>query len=468
MGIMSLFGKILAFLNVLGVFGVLALGLMTYTKKVQWQSACAFQELMITGLPLDRNQIDAEGFPSFDDLSPTLVKQLPGLQGSSLLTQIDAVEAAHGTVVDKTTQGDTVQQIAALAPAAVPFTSDAGRYTDLLLIRRWLPPDADGLRAGLANIKAALAKAHADAEAVVKDMAPMPDRPKRTYAEAFREAADTQGGMPKVPFVREYLRAQAAEPTLAFDALFGKMLERIKQGLTDDLDYPYKAAKTGVLTYREWTPPAQNQPESWVEKSTSKPSGPAFQKYLIVRYLYNVLPTTATTEERTPAQGDWAAPAVKKIISIVGLEAFPAALHEQASRLGKLQASLRVESGVAHTIASELARQVERDRLEFTAQHAKILEYLRTQAALVADRAERYVRAKGAADKQALLLASAQALNAGLQKSLDDLRGETLQVLGEVRAYTKDFHAIQQKTRDAAEMLQRLEGEIRRRERLAQ
>jgi len=38
---MSLFGKILAFLNLLGVTGVLALGLMTYSKKQAWQNACA-------------------------------------------------------------------------------------------------------------------------------------------------------------------------------------------------------------------------------------------------------------------------------------------------------------------------------------------------------------------------------------------------------------------------------------------
>jgi hypothetical protein len=461
---MSLFGKILAFLNVLGVFGVLALGLMTYSKKLQWQNACALQELMLTGLALDENQIDVEGFLAFENQSAANVKQLPGLQTGTVLTQIKAVEDAHNAMVEKTKSDDLATQIVAKARAAVPFTSDAGRYADLLLIQRWLNKDLPMKP----DLKTQLKQAAADAEATVKDKGPMADRKEpRTFAEAFREFANIQPGLPKTPFVRAYLKAHANEPAAGFEALYGKMIEGIHQGVDDDLEYPYKAAMTGTIKYRHWDEGKEKEFATSQEISTTKPSGPGVQKHLIVRYLYNTIPTVATAEEQAVAQGDYAAPAVKRVVSIVGLEAFPGVLHEQAGRIGRMQEQLQAESGAAVTITSELAKQIERDRSEFTAQHSKLLEYLRSQAVLVADRNERLTRATKAANDQGVLVASSKAINDALQKDLDTLRADTLANLAEVRAYTKDFHTIQMKTRDAAELLQRLESEIRRRERLA-
>jgi hypothetical protein len=439
---MSLFGKILAFLNILGVAGVFALGLMTYTKKQQWQTAVALQEMYLKGLPVNAQETDEKGNNLLDNLSESNVKTL--LAGGPIVkTQVDEVTRVHSSMKQATEQGEVPAQILAKARALVPFATDAGRYYELVLLQHWLAADKDRVQ-----LKADLASA---AAAVVD----MNDRPAgRLPKEAFREFVTIKGGWPRTPFVLAYINAMGEQPNPDFEKTYTAALDSINANLTAELEAVFQAALTGDV--------GDGKPGSPSIKSSS-----ATQRYLIVRYLYNAAPTIATPQEMTTAAGDWAPLPIKRVIAVVGLEAFPNVLIEQAARIGYIEQQLRVESTVPNAIVSELVRHIERERAEFTAQHSKLIDYLRAQAAIVADRTERLKSAKKAADEQDKLVASSKAINEKLQKSMDDLRVEIQDYLAGVRDSTKRLHGIQMKTRDAAESLQRLESEIRRRERLA-
>src|SRR5262245_29681420 len=130
---MSLLGKILAFLNVLGVVGVLALGAMTYSKKQAWANAVALQELRLRGLPLDEKELDNQGVPLVENLNDDNVKALLG--GRFVRTQADEVEYAHAQLKNLETAGTQQDQIKALAAALVPFTTEFSRYTELVLLQ---------------------------------------------------------------------------------------------------------------------------------------------------------------------------------------------------------------------------------------------------------------------------------------------------------------------------------------------
>src|SRR5436305_12465925 len=64
--VMSLFGKVLAFLNVLGVLGLAALASMDYARRQAWAYAVFRHDLVVDGLPLDRQATDDQGRPLYE------------------------------------------------------------------------------------------------------------------------------------------------------------------------------------------------------------------------------------------------------------------------------------------------------------------------------------------------------------------------------------------------------------------
>ena len=58
---MSLFGKLLAILNVLVAIGFVALAVMDWQARHQWTHAVFLHERAIEGLPLDNTERDPDG-----------------------------------------------------------------------------------------------------------------------------------------------------------------------------------------------------------------------------------------------------------------------------------------------------------------------------------------------------------------------------------------------------------------------
>jgi hypothetical protein len=437
---MSLFGKILAFLNVLGVFGVLALGLMTYSKKLQWQNAVEIQRMMLQGLALDNKQLDEESSGlAVDNQSDANIKQV--VPGPFVKTQVEEVERVHNIVKSKIGAApDAPSQLNELALALGPFAVDLDQYVKVKLIQRWMQ-DAQSIQ----DLKTQLSAAATAAAGRNKE-----ERTERSDEEAFREFVNLLGGGPKTPFVNAYIKAMKEKPGQPFDANFDAAIASLLADLTADLDALYAAAHNGTVVGT----PATN-------------AGPGVQRYLIVRYLFNAAPYADPPGMNKAAESDFAPPAIRRVISVVGLEAFPSALADQAARLGTLNEQLRTESTLPNTVSAEIVKAIERERSEFAALHNKMIDALREQASKLADRQARVTRATAAAVEQERLAAVSKAINEKLDKALAENRADTAAYLKTIRELTAEFHKVQVKTRDASEVLQQLESQIRRLERLA-
>ncbi len=118
---MSLFGKLLALLNVFGVIGALALIAMDYAKHRTWEYAVFRQELMMNGLPLDKEEKDGQGNVLADDVGEQTQKEL--FAGNApVTTQKDEVQRVKDLLNGKVqSAGDKKKQIYLLARVLTPL-----------------------------------------------------------------------------------------------------------------------------------------------------------------------------------------------------------------------------------------------------------------------------------------------------------------------------------------------------------
>ena len=107
---MSILGKILAVLNILGVGGLIYLSSVTYAKRRAWEYANFRHDLIVDGLPIDDKDSDKEGKPlvrHFADKAAddTTLKAILG--GSPVKTQREEVERVKGLLDAKLAETDT-------------------------------------------------------------------------------------------------------------------------------------------------------------------------------------------------------------------------------------------------------------------------------------------------------------------------------------------------------------------------
>ena len=73
---MSLFGKILALLNLFGAVGLVYVAMLDYGKRQTWAYSYYRHELVYNGLPLSPEERDAENQPLVDRLSEELSSEI--------------------------------------------------------------------------------------------------------------------------------------------------------------------------------------------------------------------------------------------------------------------------------------------------------------------------------------------------------------------------------------------------------
>lgn len=451
---MSLLGKIFAFLNILGVAGVLVMGMMTYSKKTAWANANAQQLLRLEGLPLNEQDLDKNGNLKLPNLNEANVKAV--VPGPVVLTQVAEVQRVHGLVQGHLEKFEaTPDKLLALVGVLKPFAQEYGRYSDLVLMERGLggvardPNEANQQRTAL---KTQLSQIAEQAETLVKNPPKDAVRTNRTYDEAFREFAHVQRTGAKDPFVEAYLAARTAAQTEGkptdFESVYTASLNRLLTEAQAELESHYQSALSGKMVTRDGTSPS---------------AGPALQRFFIVRYLYNIAPVA---DPEGMKGGTWAPPAIERVVGIVGLENFPAAILDQAARIGVLTQTLEAESNLPNTVSVEVIKQLNRDRLDFANQHRQMLDYLKELSAVVKERQDRVAAAEKVANDQEALAAASKKLNEDLDAILKVARTDVSKELEVIRALSKSLLEVRLKARDAAEYNQKLEQEIRRLERL--
>ena len=67
---MSLWGKIFAILNIVAAVGFVVVAGMDWGQRERWAYSVFRHDLLVAGLPFDAKEVDADGAPRVDKLSP--------------------------------------------------------------------------------------------------------------------------------------------------------------------------------------------------------------------------------------------------------------------------------------------------------------------------------------------------------------------------------------------------------------
>src|SRR5260370_37405053 len=91
---MSLFGKILAFLNVLAAVAFFSLAAMDWGKRQAWAYNLYRHDLAMKGLPVTADETDKDGVPWVEGLTQkTLQEMFQPVGGNPVKTQLEEVAA---------------------------------------------------------------------------------------------------------------------------------------------------------------------------------------------------------------------------------------------------------------------------------------------------------------------------------------------------------------------------------------
>lgn len=423
---MSLLGKILAILNVLGVLACAALAALDHGKRQTWAYANFLHDVAIGGLPLDANETDAEGQNLVAKLGEPGKADLFAGQGAPVATQLDEVnryKAALDAAINA--NPDKKAQLVELARILTPLANSNVERERLRAIRANLvdAAAADKLKADI--LKAA---------AAAKDAKRQPSKP---FEAAFAEELQQLGGEPRQPFADAFVKEAAAKPA---DQAFEDSLEQLRLGLNGEYEDAFRPAKEGQAVGASGS------------RSTLTPEE---RKAAIAALLFALTDPLAEIEQMkaggqgfVPGQAwDVTQGVYKRYLTVVGLEAAGKAINRQAQ--------------VQARIASELAIELGRERTAFVATHQGLVNQLQLRAAQVAALGDTLARQQALlAEQQALVKRREQDIKL-FQGELDKLSKETADRLAELRTMSDELYKVRVATRNAAEGNQKFEEKIR-------
>jgi hypothetical protein len=131
---MSLFGKILLFLNVLAAIGFFFLASLDWAKREAWADAALQHKIMIDGLPVDEQEKDLQGNVLFQDLRPQALTQMFSKSGGDpSKTQLEEVRKVQSKVQSLVSQQENdAKKVQFLARILLDLaTTNAERETRL-------------------------------------------------------------------------------------------------------------------------------------------------------------------------------------------------------------------------------------------------------------------------------------------------------------------------------------------------
>jgi hypothetical protein len=408
----------LAALNVLGAVAFVALASMDYGKRQTWSHAVLLHDVALNGLPLDKDETDADNRKLAELISESDLKEMFG--GQSAATQIDEVKRVHDKLDQAVQAGaDKKAQLRGLARVLTPLAVSETQRENLASIQAYLadPKSADQLKADVT--RAALA---------AKDQAAKPPQP---FEAAFAEELETQPGVSRRPFEEAYLVEQKKSPGKKPEELFEDSLEQMRQNLRAAFDQAFAPALTGKLD--------------------GKDVAPSERKALIATLLFNLtepMGELETQQAAKPGVGyDLAQGPYKRYLTVVGLEAAVRAVRREAVILSQMSDDLRME--------------MYRDRTRFVTAHEELVNQMRLAASKEAELSDALARQKDLLAKQQALLARRKEDVKLFEAELAKLNKETADRLGEVRKMDDELFKVRVATRNASEANRKSEQKIR-------
>ncbi|HTU20048.1 MAG TPA: hypothetical protein VMG10_18430 [Gemmataceae bacterium] len=332
---MSIFGKILAIFNVFAVVGVLALMAMNYAKRLSWEYAVFRQDLMINGLPVDKNEKDERQQPIFENISAKTQQDLfkQASPSTPVATQKDELDRVQNQLrTQYQGAGDKKKQIAELARILAPMADSSEQRQRMFSYQAHLRDD---------KTFAALKQRLTDADAAAKKR--LTEAPPKKYEEAFHDALGAIFSDPPGPLAEAFLAVKKENAAATVEQALEKMLDTQLAQLEAQFKQMFDNAYSGG--------------------EGVKPGAPTQQKHTIARLLFNMVEVTAPAQ---PAQSAAAKldlvsnPAYKRFIIVVGVKAAVEAVNEQA--------------GILQDLAFETATERMRQRSLFAVEHGKAVD----------------------------------------------------------------------------------------------
>jgi len=431
---MSTFGKILAFLNILGALALGALSLMEYSRRQAWAYSLFRHDLVLNGLPLDDKQQDPRGNLVADLIGEETKKDLfSSVGGNPVTTQVAEVERLHKQLADKI-QGtpDKKQQIVLYSRILLNLVESNLERERLMACRPYLADDKTTAELKT-RLQAAFNRAVRPTEAEVTG--------RKSFESLFREAIREQGGDTLEPFSTLFVKSVPEEVEKAkgikFDEVFDKVLEEELAVLKKRYDEFFDEALTGKQ----------------VIQGTGKDALTGDSRRLAVaRLLFVLCPFLAEEAQGKPADGGAAAQALlnspeyqnayKRMLTVVGVRAGLDALTEQAR--------------IMQRITGEAAHELIADRMAFAAAHGRVLERVRAKAAQVDDETALLARQRELIDD---LMKEPQGVLPRRRLEVKSYEKELADSRAETAAQIKKLEGMSQKLFDYRVLLQKTEEE---------
>jgi hypothetical protein len=381
---MSLLGKILAFMNILGAVGLLSLAAMDYSKRRAWAYSLTRHDLVITGLPLDAEQIDQQGRPLAEQLSDEVLDDVFSGLGSRVATQSEELQRIRGELDRRFSTATTPgQKVRVGATLLLPLARNYVDREQLLVCRKEFADDKSE-----AAFKKRLLDAYLFALLAprVEGKEPDPEKDKEwakglpaAFEQRFRQALRDDARGPADPFAgaiaaqtleapgffdKPELFASSKDLTAKFDEFFTKAVATQGEAMQARFKEAFDEAEHGPKGLPGVTPP-KNLLDA--------------RRTAVARLMFNLAPLLA--EQPGAATGVSAgeqdkvlatpgyAKVFQRLVTVVGLEATANAIAEQAQLL--------------QAMSGDLNKAMSEERLNFVAAHSVLLELVRDRAYLV-------------------------------------------------------------------------------------
>jgi len=419
---MSLLGKILTFLNVLGAIGLLTLASMDDAKRQAWAYSVFRHDLLLNGLPVDRTEGDPEAQPVAEKIGEQTQQELfAAAGGQPVTTQEEEVERVQKDLQVKVpAAGDVAQQAAFLARLLVPFARSNSEREQLL--------DHVLLQQHFAQAYRSATQANAAGQ------------PARAFdATAFSEALSALRPNSTGPLGPEFLKVLRADPQKSFDVAFAaavagqqQALDTQRAELQTQLDQLFREGLQGQRTVG----------------GEVKPIAATERRRTIARLLFNLTANTlpepgAGQEAQAPAD----ATAYKRFLTVVGLRTAAAELDDQAQTLTQ--------------IASELGVERSREQGRFAEIHQKLLDRVQQRAVEVEEENARLAREQKQRNDQKALVEKRRDEVKQYTEELAEARKGTEARFQELRGMTQALLDLRIRVRDALNKSQEDEQRIR-------
>jgi hypothetical protein len=149
---MSTFGKILAVFNVLAALAAFAYFLPTsWGTRQSWAYSYYRHNLILDGLPLDKEDKDNEGYLLVDKMSENTQKQIFQGAGSPVKTQMEEIERVKGTIQGR--EQEILQNMARTGPERDEFRGQAPADASELIFKEVNDAkDPAGKRTAIAHV----------------------------------------------------------------------------------------------------------------------------------------------------------------------------------------------------------------------------------------------------------------------------------------------------------------------------